>query len=160
MEFNPSEGLRQVMRQWSSGVAVVSAFADGKTHGMTVNSLVSISMEPPIVAVTLANSTKTHELVTLSQKFSISILSENQQLVSDIFAGKIMDHQNRFEGLDTFSMSNGAPLLTDGIGWLECKVIYAYSMPNATMFLGEVFSTKVGGGNPLVYQNRTYRKIC
>ena len=62
MEFNPSEGLRQVMRQWSSGVAVVSAFADGKTYGMTVNSLVSISMEPPIVAVTLANSTKTQEL--------------------------------------------------------------------------------------------------
>lgn len=158
--FDLSEGLRQVMRHWTAGVTVVTSKYIGSIHGMTVNSFTSISLDPPIVSVTLANSTRTLEMVKNSGVFAVSILSENQANLSDRFAGKIPEEGDRFAGIDVFTLDSGAPLISNSLAYLDCKVVNTYEMPNSTLILGEVIAAKTGeNAPPLIYRNRSYHSL-
>ena len=98
MTLDP-EQLRHAMRAWTTGVAVVTATHNGHRYGMTVNSFTSISLEPPLVSVTLKHLTHTHDLVEKSGEFAVTILASDQKDLSDRFAGKISDITDRFEGV-------------------------------------------------------------
>lgn len=159
-QSNRGDDLREVMRNWASGVAVVTSTLDGSMHGMTVNSLHSVSLDPPMVIVTLAKKTRTHEMVCTSGIFGISILSEEQQWISERFAGKSSAEENRFSGVPVFYLETGVPLIEGSIAWLECTVRQQTVLPHSTMFLGEVNnSVCCGNTSPLVYLNRTYHSI-
>src|SRR5687768_1070432 len=85
-----SEKLRRAMRAWTTGVAVVTARYENQQYGMTVNSFSSVSLEPPVVSVTLKQLTHTHDLVIRSGVFAVTILNSEQKELSDRFAGKIL----------------------------------------------------------------------
>ena len=154
-----SESLRVVMRGWPTGVAVVTSEHNGNRHGMTVNSLASVSLEPPMVTVSLANSARTRALVSSSGFFAVTMLYASQQYLSDVFAGKEPE-EDRFDGLETFVFKTGAPLIKGGRGFLDCVVVHTFPMLNSTIFVGEV---KAAEGDldrlPLVYLNRGYHQV-
>jgi flavin reductase (DIM6/NTAB) family NADH-FMN oxidoreductase RutF len=155
------EELRQVMRQWTTGVTVVSACWQEDRHGMTVSSFTSVSLAPPLVAISLAQEARTHKLVERSGWFGISILRDTQEEISDRFAGRTPDTENRFAELDTFSLISGAPLLKGGLAWLDCEVVSKLEAGSNTVFLGRVAAVKSGeAGAPLLYYDRDYREIC
>ncbi len=157
---NLPEKLRHVMRRWTAGVTVVTSAYNGVVHGMTVNSFTSISLNPPLISITLANETRTLKMVLDSKIFGVSILGENQIEISDRFAGKILEDGNRFEGVDTFTLENDAPLISNSIGYLNCLAIYVHKLPSSTLILGEVIAAAAGLDEPpLVYLNRDYRKL-
>jgi len=147
------------MRGWPTGVAVVTSAYKGYRHGMTVNSLASVSLEPPMVTISLANTARTRALVLSSGFFGVTMLDSTQQKLSDIFAGKEPE-EDRFDGLETFQLATGAPLIKGGHGFLDCVVVHTYQMPNSTIFVGEV---KAAEGDllrmPLVYLNRGYHQV-
>ncbi len=155
-----SDSLRQAMRHWTTGVSIVTSQYGDSRHGMTVNSLTSISLDPPIVSVTLANATRTFELVKRSGVFGVTILGAEQASIADRFAGRAAPEANRFEGLDTFSLQSGVPFIRGGLAFLDCRVIFSYPLPNSTLFLGEVTAVDtLQEADPLVYHNRVYRKL-
>lgn len=160
MEMNPSNDLREVMRRWVSGVAVLTA-SDGKSrHGMTVNSFTSVSIDPPRVTVTMANNTRSRRLVEDSGFFTINLLDEDQQALSDRFAGKIEDGNDRFHDLMTKPGENGCPILVEAHAYVECKVIHSFEMENSTLYIGAVQrAEKCKDQLPLVYFNRNYHRI-
>jgi len=153
--------LRQAMRQWTTGVSVVTSQYAGFRHGMTVNSFTSISLNPPRVVVTLANLTRTCSLVRQSGRFAVSFLSANQEEISDRFAGRIPEEGDRFQGLEIESAADRPPLLPGCLAGLECQVVHTYEMPDSTLFVGEVLQIELGevDAEPLVYHNRSYRKL-
>jgi len=155
MSINPEE-LKAVMRSWTSGVAVVTSYWEGTQHGMTVNSFTSVSINPALIVVTLANNTRTCQLVKQSGKFGVTILSETQKDISDRFAGKVDEVEDRFYGLETFQMSYPIPFLSDGLGWLVCSVDKQIDLGFSTLFIAEVIQMKKGYGDPLLYHNRDY----
>ena len=156
----PGEQLRQAMRRWVTGVSIVTSQDGEHRHGMTVNSFVSISIDPPLVAVTLAVNTRTHSLVRSSRHFGVSVLDYDQAGLSDIFAGRIPDGGDRFAGIETYTLIGMSPLIAGGLAGLECKVVHEYSMPNSTMFVGEVLAaTRREDGAPLVYVDRGYHSL-
>jgi 3-hydroxy-9,10-secoandrosta-1,3,5(10)-triene-9,17-dione monooxygenase reductase component len=153
----PGEQLRRAMRHWVTGVAIVASAHEGVQHGMTVNSFVSVSLEPPMVTVTLANDTRTHQLVRESGWFGVTILNAEQQHLAEVFAGRVPDGGNRFAGVPTYTLLSGAPLIEDGLAGLDCRVVYRHVMPRSTLFLARVEGVRVSeGGQPLVYHNRTW----
>ena len=154
-----SEELKEVMRHWTTGVSIVSSAYKGKIHGMTVNSFTSISIEPPMVVVTLAKNTRTYDLVQDSGKFGVSLLSVDQYELSDKFAGRIPEGGNRFEGIDVFYLQTEIPLIKGGLAWVECEVVQAFDLPASTMFIGQVTASKTSEGEPLVYYNRAYHTL-
>ena len=148
------------MRRWVTGVSIVTSQSEGYRHGMTVNSFVSISIEPPLVAVTLAVNTRTHSLVKECGYFGVSILSSSQSELSDIFAGRILDGGDRFAGVESYTWLGKAPLIEGGLAGLECRVVHEYPMPNSTLFVGEVLAAgRREEGDPLVYVDRGYHAL-
>lgn len=153
--------LREVMRTWPTGVAVVTSASDGVCRGLTVNSLASVSLDPPHVVFSIANDSRTLELIWASNAFAVTMLDEGQQHISDVFAGKTPQEEDRFAGLETFTLVSGTPLLKAGRAFLDCRVVHAYSMAHSTLFVGEVLAAKVDAGKaPLVYLNRGYHQVA
>jgi flavin reductase (DIM6/NTAB) family NADH-FMN oxidoreductase RutF len=155
--------IRDVMRFWSTGVTVVSAAFDGQQHGMTVNSFTSVSLEPPLVLVSLERTTRTHDLVEGSKAFAVTLLTQAQQEVSDLFAGRHSEDSDRFDGLETFTLESGSPFLKEGLAFLDCQVVARYRAGTHTLFIGQVIATHAAPDAeslpPLTYFNRQYRQL-
>jgi flavin reductase (DIM6/NTAB) family NADH-FMN oxidoreductase RutF len=159
MTLDP-EQLRHAMRAWTTGVAVVTAQHDGQRYGMTVNSFTSISLDPPLISVALRNLTHTCDLVKKINEFSVTILSSQQKELSDRFAGRFPQIQDRFEGVETETLAIPAPLIKGGIAYFNCHVRDAFLVGENTLFVAEVFAARGDGeGEPLVYHNRVYWKL-
>jgi flavin reductase (DIM6/NTAB) family NADH-FMN oxidoreductase RutF len=155
-----SESLRAAMRAWSAGVTVVAAVHAGQTHGMTVNSFTSISLEPALITISLQGGSRTHELVTKSNTFGLTILSAEQAHISDLFAGRVKDAEDRFAGLQTETLVTGAPLIVGGLAWMDCRVVETFDAGMNTLFIAAVVAARgTGEGQPLIYHNRAYWEL-
>ena len=151
------EKLRAAMRAWSAGVTVVTAVHEGHKHGATVNSFTSISLEPAIITISLQKSARTHELITKSRTFGLTMLSAQQSKISDLFAGKMADVADRFANLETETLVTGSPLLVGGLAWIDCRVVQTFDAGMSTLFIAEVLAAQATGDTqPLIYHNREY----
>src|SRR5688572_18123849 len=151
------EHLRGAMRAWSAGVTVVSAVHEGSRHGMTVNSFTSISLDPAMITITLLGSTRTHELVSKARAFGITVLAADQAHISDLFAGRPPQSEDRFEGLQIETLVTGSPFIVGGLAWMDCRVLQTFEAGVNTLFIAEVIAARgTGEGQPLIYHNRKY----
>jgi flavin reductase (DIM6/NTAB) family NADH-FMN oxidoreductase RutF len=156
-----AEQLRAAMRGWSAGVTVVTATFEGQAHGMTVNSFTSISLDPPMITICLHGSTRTHEMVLKSGVFGLTILSNEQSSISDLFAGRRPEITDRFAGLKTEILVTGSPLIVGGLSWLDCQVAQTLEVGPNTLFISEVVAARAGdAGEPLIYHNRKYWNLA
>jgi len=156
------DGLRAALRFWTTGVSIVAASHGDTTHGMTVNSFTSLSLDPPLVSVSLEKVTRTHQLVDETGAYAVTILSEEQRALSDRFAGRDSEHSRRFDGVETFTLETGSPILREGLAFFDCRVVSRHDAGTHTLFIGEVLACGQfsDSGQPLVYFNRGYRKIA
>jgi flavin reductase (DIM6/NTAB) family NADH-FMN oxidoreductase RutF len=155
-----SEKLRRALRAWTTGVAVVTAKYQDQQYGMTVNSFNSVSLEPPVISVTLRQLTHTHDLVLKSGMFAVTVLSSEQKELSERFAGKIAGINDRFEGVQIDRLSIDVPILKNGMAFFNCRVMNSTPIGENTLFLAEVTDASgEGEGDPLVYHNRVYWKL-
>ena len=160
MTLDP-EQLRHAMRAWTTGVAIVTATHEGQQYGMTVNSFTSLSLDPPLISVSLQQLTHTHELVEKSGEFSLTVLSAGQGDLSDRFAGKFPEITDRFEGVDIKKLIIDAPLIKGGMAYFNCRVERAIPINENTLFIAEVVAVQgEGDGDPLVYHNRVFWKLA
>lgn len=154
------EELREVMRHWVTGVSIVTAEYDGKMHGMTVGSLVSVSIDPPRIAVTLARQTRTCKMVVQTGLFGLTLLSADQQNLADRFAGVIPDEGDRIDGLSILRLTQNIAVIAGGLGHLGCSVVHQYEMPLSTLFVGEVLEARIEDKKTaLIYGNRNYHPL-
>jgi len=158
MTLDP-ELLRRAMRSWTTGVAIITASHNGETYGMTINSFNSLSLDPPIVGVTVQNSTRIHDLIERSQIFGLTILSAGQRDLAEDFAGR-KHGPERMDGIALQSLATDAPLLTGGLASLDCRVTQTISLGKNTLFLAEVAAAQAHSTeNPLVYHDRKYHQL-
>ena len=151
------ETVRQALRTWTSGVTVVTSCSEGYQHGMTVSSFTSVSLVPPILMVSLQRDSRTHLVVKQSRLFGVTILSESQQEISERFAGRTPDDEDRFHQIETFTMKTGAPFIRGGLAYLDCQVTRSLVVAGHTLFFGHVIALQVEPeGNPLLYHDRHY----
>ena len=161
MTVEPEE-LRRTMRQWATGVTVVTSFYNDVRHGMTVNSFTSVSLNPPLVLVSLERKTRTHRLVEQAGIFGVTILNQEQQEVSDCFAGRFPEREDRFCNVDTYTLLTGASFISGGLAGIDCRVVMKYEAGTHTLFIGEVVALQLppaDSGEPLLYYNRTYHRL-
>lgn len=150
--------LRAAMRQWATGVTVVTTVFGDERAGMTVSSFTSVSLEPPTVLVCLNKESNGHRLVSQSKVFAVSMLSEGQEALSNRFAGLDPTVTDRFEGLALTTAETGSPLLPGAVAHLDCHVVAELETSTHTIYVGEVGYVWVDSNrSPLVYHNRKYR---
>jgi flavin reductase (DIM6/NTAB) family NADH-FMN oxidoreductase RutF len=148
--------LRELMRRFPSGVAVVTIDLEGEQLGLTVGSLVSLSLAPPLVGVSVAKEAAMHELLRRAGGFSVSLLAVGQEHVAQHFARGVPPFAH-WQGVPVRE-GEGPPLIEGALGWLHCRVSGEHDAGDHTLFVGEVVATELGTPNPpLLYLDGRYR---
>ncbi|MHB1172142.1 MAG: flavin reductase family protein [Lacisediminihabitans sp.] len=157
--FNPESTLyrprqhyfRGSLGRFATGVAVVTFDGSEKRRGITVNSFTSVSMEPPLVLVSVARTTKAHDEL-MNRPFTVNVLGAEQQLLASNFAGKPNEEPRWVEG-------DVAPRLAGVLSYFECKPWAAYDGGDHTLFLGEVVNFDYRSGDALGFVNGQFAII-
>ena len=151
--------LRDVMRRFPHGVAVLTVDAEGERLGLTVASLVSLSLDPPLVGVAIDRQAAMHELLRRAGGFALSLLAQGQDWLAQHFA-RGMPPIALWHGIASREGAAGAPLLVGAIGWLECRLAAEHAVGDHTLFVGEVLSVELGeNAQPLVHFESEFRSL-
>ena len=154
-----NDQFKYVMRQWASGVSIVTMQTEERRHGLTVSGFLSISPEPPLVLISVGQELASDSLLQASGAYAVHFLREDQHELSDRFAGRLGE-VDRFEGLTMHTAATGAPILDDCLAWLDCRVVSTHVVGDHTLFIGEVVAAGVNGpAKPLLYWGADYRRI-
>jgi flavin reductase (DIM6/NTAB) family NADH-FMN oxidoreductase RutF len=155
-----AEELRTAMRAWTSGVTIVTAACDSEQHGMTVSSFTSISLDPPLIVISLQTNSRTHELVRRAKAFGVTILAADQQSLSERFASGAVETGDRLKGLQTETLVTGAPFIKGGLAYLDCRVTQTVHAGMNTLFIAEVVAVRGDDHeSPLIYHDRRYHGL-
>ncbi len=145
------------MRAYPSGVAVVTIDADGERLGLTVGSLVSLSLAPPLVGIAINRHAAMHELLRRAGGFAASLLAGDQTGIAQHFARGVPPIA-LWHGIAWHEGESGAPLLDDALGWLECRTVDEHATGDHTFFVGEVVILEHGRvAPPLIYLDQRYQ---
>lgn len=148
----PADDFRQVMAQVCTPVAVVTAFAAERPHGTTVSAFTSLSMDPPMMLVSLDRGSDLLALVRETGSFGVNILARHQADVALKFARKGAD---KFDGVD-WTSSADLPRLTGASGWLACSVAALVDGGDHVVVHGHVTETGCTATDPLTYHGRVF----
>jgi flavin reductase (DIM6/NTAB) family NADH-FMN oxidoreductase RutF len=150
------EELREVMRRFPAPVAVVTAAVEEELFGLTVGSLVSLSLQPALVGISIGKDSSSHEPVRRAGGWAASLLSGDQANVAQHFARRGIPPVALWHGVDVREGSRG-PLVNGALAWLECRTSSEHDAGDHTIFVGEVESTELGlPGAGLVYRGGEY----
>jgi flavin reductase (DIM6/NTAB) family NADH-FMN oxidoreductase RutF len=153
------DDLRALMRRVPAGVAVVTVDAGGERLGLTVGTLVPLSLEPPLVGISVAREAALHELLREAGGFAVSLLAAGQESVAQHFARGVPPIAH-WHGIAHREGASGAPLLEGALGWLECRLWAEWAAGDHTFFAGEVLGCELGRAQPpLLYLDRRYRPL-
>jgi flavin reductase len=150
------EELRAFMRRAPANVSVLTVDTGHERLGLTISSLISLSLEPPLVGVSIARDAAMHELLREAGGFTVSLLAGGQEWLAQHFARGVPPI-GMWHGVKTEEGERGAPLLAGALGWLECRVADEHPTGDHTLFVGEVEAVRLGSAAPpLVYLDGTY----
>jgi Conserved protein/domain typically associated with flavoprotein oxygenases, DIM6/NTAB family len=157
-----SEAFRRVMGHFVTGVTVVTALDGKRPFGITVNALSSVSLDPPLVMMALDRRRFLTPIVQAAGRYAVNILSEEQQALSDCFAGAPVEPgREAFCGAAWHSGPTGLPLIDGAIATLECTVLETFSAGDHDLFIGRVdnLANDLHHPMPLLYYRRHYLRI-
>jgi flavin reductase (DIM6/NTAB) family NADH-FMN oxidoreductase RutF len=141
--------LRALLGRFPSGVAVVTVDAGGQRVGLTVATLVGLSLDPPLVGLSVARAAALHELLREAGRCAVSLLAAGQESLAEHFARGVPPI-GMWEGIAT-EPSAGPPLLSGALGWLECALHDEVPAGTHTLFVCAVERIVAGsGGSGLV----------
>ncbi len=148
--------LRNVLRRHPAGVTVVTVDLDGERLGLTVASLVSLALAPPLVGISIARGAALHELLRGAAGFAVSLLGAEQVGLAQHFS-RGMPPIALWSGIDARESARG-PLLAGALGWLECGLAAEHPAGDHTFFVGAVERAETDAGAPaLVRVGGEYR---
>lgn len=150
------EELREVMRRFPAPVAVVTTELDGECFGLTVGSLVSLSLDPALVGISIGKDSSSHEPLRQAGAWTASLLAGDQADVAQHFARSGIPPIALWNGADVHDGVRG-PLIDDALAWLECRTVSEHEAGDHTIFVAAVESTELGrAGAGLIYRDGTF----
>jgi flavin reductase (DIM6/NTAB) family NADH-FMN oxidoreductase RutF len=149
--------FRAVLGRFASGITIVTTRdASLRDHGMTVSAFSSLSLNPPLVLVCIANDATMAPVMQLAETFAVNILSDSQEAMSRRFAGKLDD---RFSDVDLLRGALGNILLPDVLAAVECRVVARHPAGDHVIVVGEVVSGTAHDARPLLYYRGGYAQL-
>lgn len=155
--FGPAR-FRQVLGRFCTGVAVVTALQGDQPIGLTIQSLTSVSLVPPLVSICLAKSSSSWPRMKASGAFCVNILRDDQEAVSRAFAAK---DGNRFSSIGwQRAPGTGSPLLDDVLAWVDCCIQAEHDAGDHVIAVGRVISLgDMSQGRPLLFYRGGYERF-
>lgn len=150
----PAEEFRRVLGHFPTGVCVVAAFDAETPVGMAVNSMTSVSLEPPLVLVCPARTSRTWPAVRAAGEFCISVMAGHHEHISRAFSAR---GANRFERVAWHARTAG-PALDEAVAWLDCSLREEHPAGDHTIVVCEVIAAESPepASTPLVFFRGRY----
>jgi flavin reductase (DIM6/NTAB) family NADH-FMN oxidoreductase RutF len=161
-----SHQFRQALGRFATGITVVTMRGHDdelvaantpsipRTFGITVNAFMSISLEPPLVAVSIDRSARAHATLRSTTEFGISVLAQDQELHSDFFAGRPVRSPT-----EPFEEYAGFPVVKGALTQLVCRSHQAVDVGDHTIFVGQVTALRTRPGQPLLFFGGAYHGL-
>lgn len=146
--------LRRALGSFVTGVTVVTTIDElDRPRGLTVNSFASVSLDPPLISICIAEQAASFESFERESGFTVNILAENQRSVSDLFATKSPD---KFAQVEWESGMTGAPRIKGSITVFDCQVHERIEAGDHLLIIGRIVNFETQPASPLVYAQGGY----
>jgi flavin reductase (DIM6/NTAB) family NADH-FMN oxidoreductase RutF len=156
MAIEPQE-LRRVMSHFATGVTVITTKdGAGNPTGLTANAFMSLSLDPPLVLISVDKSATCYSCFETNNGFTVNFLGEDQEEISRRFATKGAD---KFAGLQWHLGSNGAAMIDGAIGHVACKITECHDGGDHTIVVGEIIDVSATGDRPLLFFKGKYQRL-
>ncbi len=144
---------KDVMAQFATGITLVTIKnQSGEPAGLIVNSLASVSLEPPLVLFCLGKSSQLHEVFAQVDQCGVNILNTDQRGLVEQFTSP---REDRWADVP-YSMHFGAPIVQGSLAYIYCNIVSRHDAGDHTIYVGEVVDLDQGQGEPLLYHNRRF----
>jgi len=142
------EEYLKILRKMTYGIYVLTSAADQVVNGMIASWVSQVSYDPLLLMTAIHPNRYTHDLINKNGCFALNVISKRQKDYLQRFKGT--DPKLKFSSVNLKKGITGAPILTDCIGYMECKVKETYAPGNHTLFVAEVVAAKfISDGTPL-----------
>lgn len=146
--------VREALSLHAAAVAVVSAADGGVYRGLTATSLLTVSVDPPVLLVSLDALTATAEAVRSSGGFAVSLLARDQEFLAERFAGTAPPAPRDWAGIPHRVLRSGRPVVEGSLAWFDCELERADEVSDHVLAVGRVQDLGRRGGDPLVWWQR------
>jgi len=144
--------FRDVMSTVCSPVTVITAAGQDRPHGTTVSAFTSLSLDPPMVLVSLDKTSELLSFVRATGRFGVNVMGREQSAVAMAFARK---GDQKFQGVP-WTPDRGLPRLDGAPGWLACDLAGLVPAGDHVIILGTVTDADAQHGDPLTYHSRAF----
>jgi flavin reductase (DIM6/NTAB) family NADH-FMN oxidoreductase RutF len=151
-----SKKQRKIMGQFATGVTVVTTDGEAGPHGLTANAVASLSLDPPLVLVAVEKRAHSLEYLRKNRCFAVNILRLEQEETSRRFA---TPGPEDFTGLKLTRAVTSAPVLSDCLAFIDCRVVDILPGGDHEIFVGEIVAGEYHGGEPLLFYAGGYRRL-
>ena len=151
-----SRKQRKIMGQFATGVTVVTTGGEAGVHGLTANAVASLSLHPPLVLLAVEKRAASLDFLKKNRCFAINILRVDQEEISRRFAAP---GPKDFSDLNVATAATSAPILTDCLAFVDCRVVEILPGGDHEIFVGEILAGEFHGGEPLLYYSGGYRRL-
>lgn len=151
--MNTNFNRESIFNSWVTGVMVITTANDREWYGITTSNANIIRQDPPRLLVSLPQGTPMHDALDSNRVFVINILGAAHQSVAEQFADGISGKVGEpMAGVTIIRASTNAPIITNALAWMECRVRDVLPLDKDTLFVGDVIqSASPGVGAPLLY---------
>ena len=156
---------KQALRTFTYGLYAVSCADGDEVNAFTANWLSQVSFDPPLVAVSIENETKTLPMILRSRAFLVNVLRTDAQDSAKPNGGSAaqlgksaLKAPTKLENIAWTPGPGGAPILREALSWVACKVLHTVEAGDSTLVIGEVVDAGVlGEGESLTMNEAGFR---
>ena len=137
-----------ILEHFPYGLYVITVAHDGEEHGMTANWITQASFAPPMLAVAVENTSKTIALIRDAHHFAVSLLTTEQRELAGKLGRSSEQAPQKLKGVKTKpAPAAQTPVLTEAVGWVECRAVASLPAGDHTLVLGEILEAGVEHGD-------------
>jgi flavin reductase (DIM6/NTAB) family NADH-FMN oxidoreductase RutF len=137
-----------VLARFPYGLYVVTVAHNGEEHGMTANWITQASFDPPMIAVSIENTSKTINLIRDAHHFAVSLLTTGQRELAGKLGRTSEQAPQKLKGVKTKPAPTAqTPVLAEAVGWVECRAVATLPAGDHTLVLGEILAAGVENGD-------------
>lgn len=149
---------KQALRLFTYGLYVIMC-ADGENvNGFTANWLTQVSFEPPLVAVSVENDSKSLPMIVQSGKFTVNVLRSGQRELAGALGKSAVKYPNKLDGIAYSVPTDGYPVLNEALAWVACNVRQSVEAGDSTIVIADVVNVGIlAEGQPLTMNEAGFR---
>lgn len=149
---------KQVLRTFTYGLYAISCANEGEVNIFTANWLTQVSFDPPLLAVSVENITKSLPMILRSRKYTVNVLRSGDRELAGKLGKSALQHPDKLANISFHLGLNDCPILDDALAWVACEIRNTVEAGDSTVLIAEVIDVgMLGEGQPLTMNEAGFR---